>query len=678
MCGIFGQFHPVCADPALIERMARRLAHRGPDGYGVYHHERLAFGAGRLAIIDLAAPAGAIFNEDRTIGVVFNGEIYNYKTLRAELERAGHVFQTNTDTEVIVHGYEQWGIDALTRLRGMFALGIWDQARERLLLARDRMGEKPLYWTQLADRELLFASEAKALFEHSGVVRAVNQDALPAYLTLGYVPPPMTLFAGLHKLAPGEYLIAEGGAIRVSAYWTPVMDAANAPTYPDAVKLLRAKLIETVEAQMMSDVPIGAFLSGGVDSSAVVAIMARATRQPVQTFTVGYEAEAGSRYDQKFNQDVDYAAEVAAALNTDHHLITLKADDGGKLASLVTRLIYMLDEPITDATAILTAYVSALARIHQIPVLLSGEGGDELFGGYNHYQTDRLLSRYLAIPALLRSSVLTPLLERLPRDGARKLARKSRHTDPARRYLEWLRWIEPERVPSLLVDDRLTPQPPLHMESRLTPQPPLHMERGSRVQRDGGEANPFESVAQFLRPVLAAPRTSHFTDRIAFADLRLRLPEYWNCRVDKMSMTMSIEARAPLEDYQLAEFALALPLSYKLRGGQSKAVFKDAIRDLVPASVLTRKKWGFNPPTSGWMRTILRPLVEQTLTRERVEAAGVFRADAVQTLIRDHIGAGKYEMHALWTALVFHLWHAQYIDGSIAPGTITPEEVYAP
>ena len=638
--------HPTIADPALIHRMARRLAHRGPDGYGIHHDGVLAFGAGRLAIIDLGAPAGAIFNEDRCVSVVFNGEIYNYKALRAELEQLGHVFATKTDTEVIVHGYEAWGVDMLTRLRGMFALGVWDQAKARLLLARDRLGEKPLYYTRLDSGELLFASEAKALFEHPGVIRGVNHAALPAYLTLGYVPPPLTLFAGIEKLCPGQYLISEHGALRKGLYWQPTVDTSHAPEYPEAVKLVRAKLIETVEAQMMSDVPIGAFLSGGVDSSAVVAIMAQVTGQPVQTFTVGYEADAGTQYDKKFNQDVEYAAEVSRALKTKHHLIKLKANDGGVLASLVTRLIYMLDEPITDATAILNAYVSALARINRIPVLLSGDGGDELFAGYNHYAMDQVLDRYLSIPRVLRASVLTPLLERLngPHfENARKLAKKSHSTDPARRYLEWLRWLEPERGAELL------------------------------AQPEGG----FEAVAALLRPVLAEPRRATFTDRIAYADLRLRLPEYWNCRVDKMCMAMSIESRAPLQDYQLAELALTLPLNYKLRDGRTKAVFKDALRGLVPESVLKRSKWGFNPPTSRWMRTLLRPLVEQTLTRERVEAAGVFRYDVVQRLIREHIHEEKYEMHALWTVLIFHLWHAQYIDGSIAPQPITADEVYA-
>ena len=647
MCGIFGQLHPEYADPSLIDRMARKLAHRGPDGYGIHHAGRLAFGAGRLAIIDLSAPAGVIFNEDCSVGVVFNGEIYNHQSLRAELQALGHVFRTRTDTEVIVHGYEAWGVGVLERLRGMFAIGIWDQPNERLLLARDRCGEKPLYYTRLPGGDLLFASEAKALFEHPGVPRAVNHAALPAYLTLGYVPPPVTLFAGIDKLLPGSYLISERDAVRTGLYWQPVMDASNAPPYTEAVKLLRAKLIETVEAQMMSDVPIGAFLSGGVDSSAVVAVMAQAATQPVQTFTVGYEADAGSAYDKKFNQDVEYAAEVARMLKTEHHVIRMKANDGGVLASLVTRLIYMLDEPITDATIILTAYVAALARIHHIPVLLSGDGGDEIFGGYQHYAADHLLSRYMAIPSLLRSSVITPLLERLPGqrfDGARKLARKSRQTDPAARYLEWLAWIKPER-------------------------------HGALLSQPGDS---FGAVADVLRPVLAQPHTDQFTDRVAYADLRLRLPEYWNCRVDKMCMTMSIESRAPLQDYQLAEFALALPLSYKLRGGEFKAVFKDAIRDLVPSSVLTRHKWGFNPPTSRWMRGLLRPLVEQTLTRERVEAAGVYRYETIQRMIHDHIVAEKYEMHGLWQALIFHLWHAQYIDGTITPERVTPEEVYAP
>ncbi len=628
MCGIYGHYYPSGADRALVERMAQRLAHRGPDGYGTYHHGALAFGAGRLAIIDLEAGVQPIFSEDRQTAVVFNGEIYNYKALRVELERAGHVFATHTDTEVIVHGYEQWGVAVLEHLRGMFGVGIWDEAQQQLLIARDRLGEKPVYYASLSGGEFLFASEAKALFEHPGLSAAVNREMLPHYLLLGYVPPPHTLFAGVEKLAPGEFLIANPQGIYKSLYWQPKMDASDAPDYGEAVEQVRAALLETVEMQMMSDVPIGAFLSGGVDSTGIVALMQRLSSKPVQTFTVGFDAPPGSATDVKFNVDRRYAAAAAQALGTEHHEIMLRADDS--LAVLLPHLVYALDEPLSMPTIVQTAYVAALARLNGVPVLLSGEAGDELFLGYNHYRTDQQLGRYLNIPPLLRRGVITPLLERLPFERGRKLAHKSRQTDPAARYLEWLRRMEPERTTELLA---------------------------------GGESG--TALAQSLRRVLAEPRTPHFADRIAYADLRVALAENMNMRVDKMSMAMSVEARAPLQDYKLVELALRLPLSYKLRRGDFKTIFKDALGTSIPSEILKRPKWGFNPPASDWLRTILRPLVEHTLTPERVAAAGVFRPEAVARLLQAHIVERKYEMWPLWTTFVFHLWYGLYIDRSL-------------
>lgn len=628
MCGIYGQYNPAGADPALIERMAQKLAHRGPDGYGTYHSGALAFGAGRLAIIDLQAGVQPIFSEDHSIAVVFNGEIYNYKALRAELERAGHVFATHTDTEVIVHGYEQWGIAVLEHLRGMFGVGIWDDQQQLLLIARDRLGEKPVYYAALGGGEFLFASEAKALFEHPGLRAAVNHEMLPHFLLVGYVPPPHTLFAGVDKLAPGEYLVVNRDGLRKALYWQPVMDAANPPDYPEAVDQVRAALLETVEMQMMSDVPIGAFLSGGVDSTGIVALMQRLSSKPVQTFTVGFDAPPGSPADVKFNVDRRYAAVAAKAIGTEHHEIMLRADDS--LAALLPHLVYAMDEPLSMPTIVQTAYVSALARLNGVPVLLSGEAGDELFLGYNHYRADQRLGRYLGLPPLLRRGVLTPLLERLPFEQGRKLAHKSHQTDPAARYLEWLRRMEPGRTAELLTH--------------------------------GGSA---DALSSGLRAVLAEPNTPHFADRIAYADLRVALAENMNMRVDKMSMAMSVESRAPLQDYKLVELALRLPLNYKLRRGDFKTIFKDALGTSIPQEILKRPKWGFNPPASDWLRTILRPLVETTLTPERVAAAGVFRPEAVSGLIQAHVVERKYEMWPLWTALVFHLWHGLYIDGSL-------------
>lgn len=643
MCGIFGHFHPNGADGDLIERMARRLVHRGPDGYGTAHRGALAFGSGRLSIIDLAAGFQPIFSEDRRVGVVFNGEIYNYKLLRAELEHAGHHFATRTDTEVIVHGYEAWGEGVLDRLRGMFALCIWDETHERLLLARDRTGEKPLYYAPLSGGELVFASEIKALFEHPGLTPQVNDAALPHFLILGYVPPPETMFAGVCKLAPGEKLIAERGKLDKAFYWQARISSVDPPPYAEAVKQVRAAVTESVEMQMMSDVPIGAFLSGGIDSTIVVSLMQSLSRQPVQTFTVGFDMPPGSKNDQKFNVDSRYAALVAGRFGTHHHTITIRQDE--HLAALLPHLVYAMDEPISIPTMIQTVYVAALARRCGVPVMLGGDAGDELFLGYSHYRMDRLLERYRAIPQLVRASVLTPFLEHLPSarfESVRKLAQKSRLTDPADRYLTWTRIIDGERLPDLLAG------------------------------ANGG----LESVRASLRPFLAMPQTRHFAQRAAYAELRLPMAENINMRVDKMSMAMSVEARSPLQDYRLVELALGLPLEYKLRRGGFKTVLKDAFADRIPAEVLARPKWGFTPPASDWLRTGLRSLVETVLSPEHVAAVGVFRSETISRLIHAHIVERKYELWSIWSALIFHLWYALYIDHSLTlDHTLSPDDL---
>ncbi len=647
MCGIYGHFSPRGGDAALIERMAARLAHRGPDGCDMYRRGPLAFGAGRLAIIDLSAPAGPIFNEDRSVAVVYNGEIYNYRALRAELQAMGHRFATGTDTEVIVHGYEAWGVNVLKRLRGMFALCIWDEPQERLILARDRLGEKPLYYAWPGEGEFLFASEIKALLEHPGLRRAVNREALPMYLTLGYAAPPDTLFQGIYKLAPGEQMVVDRQGSYVERYWQPSMDTINTPNgdYDLSVRQVREKLVESVEMRMMSDVPVGVFLSGGVDSTAVAAIMSRALSQPVQSFTVGFDFPPGSGGDAKFNVDARYAARASAFLGTEHQVITVRQDHS--LAALFPHLIHALDEPIAQPAVVQTAHVAALARLNGVPVLLSGDGGDELFAGYPHYRADRVLERYLRVPGLLRRAILTPLLERAPArfDGARKLAQKSRQTDPVRRYLHWMRITDLERVPGLLADARQ-------------------------------EGQIYAAVAHALRPLLEAPRTRHFADRIAFTSLQRWLAEDSNMRVDKMSMAMSVESRAPFEDHELVELALRIPLGHKLRKGDFKAVLKAAIAEWVPPEILARPKWGFFPPSSEWLRTALRPLVDTYLSAERVAASGVFRPEAVRGLVESHMSKRSYELWTLWALLAFQVWHALYIEQSLAlDHTLSPADL---
>ncbi len=648
MCGIFGHFQRrgEAADQALVERMARALAHRGPDGYGTHHDRMMALGAGRLAIIDLNAPPGLLFNEDHSVAVAFNGEIYNYKALRAELEKLGHHFVTHTDTEVIAHGYESWGAAVIERLRGMFAIAIWDSAAARLLLARDRAGEKPLYFTTMGD-ELLFSSEIKAFQQHPGFRAQVNPAALTNYLTLGYVPAPQTMFAGVEKLFPGERLLIDSHTIQRQRYWQPHMDTRQPVDYAEAMARVRAKLFEAVEMRLMSDVPIGAFLSGGVDSTAVVAVMSQLLRQPVNTFTVGFDLEPDSKNDRKFNADARYARLAAEHYGTAHHAITIAQDE--RLADLLPHLVRAMDEPVAQQSMFQTPYVAALARQHGVPVLLTGDGGDELFAGYDHFRTDQILERYLKIPALLRDTVLTPLLERLPErfENARKLAHKSRDADPVLRYLAWKRVFDPRQLGHLLLNRPLADQA-------------------------------YASVSAALLPFLNAPQTDTFADRIALTGFGSWLAEDSNMRVDKMTMLMSTEARAPFEDHELVHLAFHLPLNVKLRQGDFKAVLKDAVRDLVPAPILERPKWGFAPPTSHWLRTWLRPLVERYLSPEYVRAVGVFQPEAVAALVNAHLHQGAYEVWAVWTLLVFHLWHALYIDGTLTPtGRLTPADLMA-
>lgn len=644
MCGIFGQVCERGANPALVERMAQRIAHRGPDGYGIWHDEQVALGAGRLAIIDLSAGVQPVFSEDRQTIVAFNGEIYNHRRLRTELEQYGHHFYTQTDTEVIVHGYEQWGLGCIARLEGMFGVAIWDNVRRQLLLARDRLGEKPIYYTQCADG-FLFASEIKAILESSHVRRVVNQTALLHLMSVGYTPPPLTLFEGIEKLAPAEMLILNAQGLHKQLYWQAQMNTHSTDmSYPEAVVAVRQALGEAVTSRMMSDVPIGAFLSGGVDSSAVVGLMSQATDSPVRTFTVGFDFDTDARNNEKFNVDTRFGEMVARHFKTEHHLI--KVNPNPTLSEIFPYLIAQLDEPIVQHAIVQTAYVSALARVNNVPVLLTGDAGDELFSGYNHYRADYQFSRYLALPRSLRIHLMDPLLSHLPSAELNKLAHKSTHDEePVQRYLAWM------RVNSLDSLDALMNSP--HATERA-----------------------YHTVRDSLLPLLNQPNAPHFADRIAFTSLNRWVAEDSNMRVDKMSMLMSIEARAPFEDHRLVDLAYRLPLSYKLRHRDFKRVLKDAVRDLVPLEVLNRPKWGFVPPSSEWLRTGLRPLVETYLAPTYVEQVGIFQPLAVQKLVDEHLHKKGYHLWSLWSLLVFHIWYAIYIDQSLKlKGQLTPQNL---
>jgi asparagine synthase (glutamine-hydrolysing) len=623
MCGIFGHFCPHdTPNPALVEAMARRLAHRGPDGYALYADETLAFGAGRLAIIDLSAPVGPLPNEDGRVRVAFNGEIYNHRALRRTLEDLGHRFQTATDTEALVHAYEAWGVNFVERLNGMFAFCVYDAERRLLVLARDRLGEKPLYFWRGPAGEFAFASEMKALLLHPAIRPRLNRAALAAYFTLGYTPAPQTMFEGIEKLGAGERLVVDAEGVQVARYWMAQL-SPQAIDYEEARRETRRLLEQAVDSRMMSDVSVGAFLSGGLDSSSVVALMQRLAGQPVHTFSVGFDFPDGSSGDQKFNVDLRYAGQVAAALGTQHHAIRL-SDQAA--AGLLPHLVYHMDEPVAQYSIVQTAYLAGVARLAQIPVLLTGDAGDELFLGYTHYRADQRLAPWLRLPRALRQAAAVAL--QAANRGA--LASKLLNDAPHQRYLEWMRVLRPDEIEPLL----------------------------AAIPQD-------QAMTGALEGLLGAPRTPHFADRIAYASLCWWIPEDSNMRVDKMCMAMSLESRAPLEDHRLVEWALSLPLEHKLRQGDFKRVFKDAVRDLLPADVLHRPKWGFTPPMSDWLRTIYRPLLERWLSPAYVAEVGVCQPQAVARLVDEHLSKRGYHLKVLWALLTFHMWHGLFIDGSL-------------
>ncbi|MFP4323493.1 MAG: asparagine synthase (glutamine-hydrolyzing) [Anaerolineales bacterium] len=641
MCGICGIFPRDGAPPdeAALRRMTAALVHRGPDSDG-YHLDAAggpALGFRRLAIIDLHSGDQPMYNEDRTVVTVFNGEIYNYKTLRAELENAGHVFRSRADTEVLVHGYEEWGVALLDRLRGMYAFAIWDATARRLLLTRDRMGQKPLYYAEHAGA-WVFASEAKALLTLPGFAARVNEAAVPEYLTLGYVLPPRTLFAGIHKLPPGHLMQIEAdGAPHIREYWAPSLDPAPDLTRQIGAHAVRQALTEAVDMRLMSDVPLGAFLSGGVDSTAITALMARATGAPVRTFTVGFDFRRHSPGDQKFNVDLHHAAEAARALGCEHHAIVLAHD--ASLAGLLPQLVYALDEPISDPAIMQTVTVTALARATGVPVILSGDGADEIFAGYAFFEAARRVQRYTKrIPAAVRHGVIEPGIGLLGHGGRlevlHKLREKANLPTPADHFLSWdavnadaARWLAD----------------------------PRHV------------ADAHAALRAQINALLEPLDTPELADRVGYARLRLWLAENSNTRFDKLSMWMSVEARSPFQDHELVDLGLSLPLGIKL-AETSKAVLKDAVGDLLPEAVLKRPKWGFMPPASDWLRGPLRPLLDTYCSPARLRATG-FDPQAVRPLIEAHLARRGYHLHEIWALLMFQLWHAMFITGDL---TIQP------
>ncbi len=639
MCGITGAVwtHAAAAlEAATLQRMTDVLGHRGPDDEGVYRSDLalpsasgsvpgVALGHRRLSIIDVAGGHQPMTNEDGSVWIVFNGEIYNHHELRHRLEGAGHRFRTQSDTEVLVHLYEDEGPALASHLNGMFALAIWDGRRRRLVLARDRLGKKPLYY-RCEPHRLLFASELKSLLEVPGIDRQIDPQALDEYLTYQYVPHPRTILRGFAKLPPAHVGVYADGRWSIERYWNPDFDRQSDRALEDYVEQLRELLSSAVRMRLESEVPLGAFLSGGVDSSIVVGLMQRLSNAPVKTFSIGF---AEPEFDE-----TSFAREVAARLGTEHHEFQVQP----QALEVLEKLVWHFDEPFADSSAIPTYYVSKLAREH-VTVALTGDGGDELFAGYDRYAAVRLASWFDHLPHAFRSRLGRWAQGRasrgtsqrsLPRRGARFLEAIS--YPPARRYLEWVSMFNESRRAELYSGEFVAQLP---------------------------ESDP----AWFLAEAMArSPRRDAVT-RASLADLVTYLPCDLMTKVDIASMANSLECRCPMLDHRVVELAIGMPIGYKLGGRRGKLVLRRAFGDLLPASVSRRRKMGFGVPLARWFRNELGDFARGVLLEPRAMERGYFQRQAVARLLEEH-QSGRFDHgYRLWGLLVLELWHRQWIDG---------------
>jgi asparagine synthase (glutamine-hydrolysing) len=647
MCGIFGSVAlagSTTPDLALLHRMGDVVAHRGPDDAGFVSGPGIGLGMRRLSIIDLAGGHQPIPNEDESVWVVCNGEIYNFQELRPGLVARGHRFRTGSDTEVIAHLYEDEGLDAFRRLRGMFGIALWDVPRQRVVLVRDRLGKKPLYVRREAHR-LLFASEIKSILEDPEVPRRLDPHALHEYLALGYVPAPLTMFEGIEKLMPGHALVVERGRVTDHEYWDVTVDRQETRPEAEWVELVRDKLMESVRIRMVADVPLGAFLSGGIDSSSIVAAMARLVGQPVKTYSIGFEGP------DRFYNELPYARKVADAFSTDHHEIIVRPD----VAELLPRLIWHLDEPIGDSAFVTTYLVSRLAR-ESVTVILSGVGGDELFGGYRRYLGDALMPYYRRVPATVRRRWLPALLARLPQDRHSAFDNYARYADafvrsaelPAvQRYLSYVTVFAPDMQAALLA--------------------------GAGARNGTVGIRPLERW--FAR---VAGHADPLSQNI-YVDLKTSLADDLLLLTDKMTMAASIECRAPFVDHELVELASRIPSRLKIRGFTLKYLLKQAVRPWLPREILTRKKRGFGAPVGSWIRGDLEHLVRDTLSEDQVRRRGLLQWSVVRDLLARHQARHADYTDHLLSLVNLELWCRLFLDGQDAafrpaPAAVTGRE----
>ena len=630
MCGIAGIFHVdgAPAEKSVLDCMTRILAHRGPDGQGLRMDGSVGLGHRRLRIIDLSKNGNQpMCNEDGSIWITYNGEIYNHLDLRADLESKGHVFASKTDTEAIIHGYEEYGVDVLQRMNGMFAFAIWDANRQRLFIARDRIGIKPLFYG-VFENTFLFGSEVKAILEHPVSKRELDTTALDLFLSLNYTPAPYTMLRGIRQLEPGQWLMVEAGSrdLKIESYWDVDYSEKLSLTQDEAESQFIDMLDKAVRRRLMSDVPLGAFLSGGVDSSAVVVCMTSASDM-VKTFSIGF----GER---TFNE-APYARQVAQHLHTQHHEQIVTPD----LAGILPKVIWHGEDPLADSSMIPVYYLSQMTREH-VTVALAGDGADELLAGYPTYIATKWAQRLSFLPHNALQAVVNPLLSFLP-----VLDDKVSRLEKLGRFINGigLPWQDAHAV-----------WRQIHTSAEKQKVLAPGISTGNKIL--------FDTYRRYYE---RCP-SDDMLDQLLYVDTRFYLPNDMIAKVDRMSMAHGLEARVPFLDHEMVEFAAKLPSDFKLKNGTGKYILREVMKNRLPAQTLTRPKEGFNIPVSKWLREGLSELLIDTLSPGRLNDTGIFQAQNIQKMIHDH-QTRKFDYgYQLWGLLSFMLWWEQFMQGNPA------------
>lgn len=621
--------------------MCETILHRGPDSEGIWMDDSVALGMRRLSIIDLKTGDQPVYSEDKSVIAMINGELYNFREIRADLEKRGHKFRTQTDVEIVPHLYQIYGDDFVDHINGMFAISLWDTKKKKLILARDRFGEKPVYYG-VFDCKLLYASEPKAILAHPSVAPELNLDALRQYLSYDYVPAPNSIYKGISKLPASHVLTVQNGEIKTRRYWNMswseppaaagTLAARNGRANRDlqtSASELRELLSDAVRMRLVSDVPLGILLSGGVDSSAIAAFAVQHATEKVKTFSIGFEEDS---FDES-----RYARQVAHHLGTEHYEATLSV---GTASDLITDIASWLDEPLSDGSLIPTFMLARFVR-HHVTVALGGDGGDELFAGYPMYLGHKVARMYEAVPGFVRSGLIEPIVNRLPVSTknlsfeyrAKRFVRSSKY-DLITRHHSWFGSFSPDEQAALLTADIR-----------------------------GRSANDIYSGA---REMLALCDAQNEIERMQFLDINYYMAEDILTKVDRAAMAVSLETRAPFLDPRIGDFAASIPVDYKLRGRTGKYILKKSLEGLLPREILHRQKKGFGIPIADWLKGRLNPLMHDLLAPVRLKDQGIFEPDYVTTLITEHEKGIASHHKQLWTLLVFQLWHDNFLSPKLS------------